>query len=94
MLALPAVLTQHEAGDVLRLFREAQLQNAGAAEMQVDASALERFDSCALAVLLACKREAQAAKKRFVLQGMPAKLLELATLYGVDALLEARPATA
>jgi phospholipid transport system transporter-binding protein len=54
--------------------------------IQVDASALNRFDSSALAVLLELKREAAAAARPFRVQGMPARLGELAALYGVGEL--------
>ena len=53
----------------------------------VDASALSRFDSSALAVLLACRREVLASGKQFAIQGLPSRLVDLAALYGIDALL-------
>jgi phospholipid transport system transporter-binding protein len=61
------------------------LQAAGTPE--IDASPLHALDTAALAVLLACKREAAA----LVITGAPAKLIELAQLYGVDGLLNLRP---
>jgi len=60
-----------------------------------DASALQQFDSSALAVLLACRRQALAAGKAFSVHGAPARLRQLASLYGVDGLIPATaPATA
>ena len=56
-----------------------------------DASALKDFDSAALAVLLDCRREALAAGKTFHIAHMPARLRDLATLYGVNELLPAAP---
>jgi phospholipid transport system transporter-binding protein len=56
-----------------------------------DASALRSFDSSALAVLLDCRREALALGKTFAVHGMPARLRDLATLYGVGELLPAAP---
>jgi phospholipid transport system transporter-binding protein len=53
----------------------------------IDASGLRQFDSAALAVLLECQRLAQAWGKGFAVRNAPAKLQELARLYGVDALL-------
>jgi len=41
----------------------------------------------ALAVLLALRREAQAAGRAFGVQGLPPRLRELASVYGVEALL-------
>jgi phospholipid transport system transporter-binding protein len=52
-----------------------------------DAAALSRFDSSALAVLLDCRREALALGKTFSVTRLPARLRELATLYGVAELL-------
>jgi len=49
----------------------------------LDASALQHFDSSALAVLLACRREALALGRSLQVQGMPERLSELARLYGV-----------
>ena len=85
MLALPPQLT-HElaAGFALDLKRQVQLQ-AGA--VVADASALQKFDSSALAVLLECRREALAAGKSFSVHGLPPRLLQLAALYGVAALI-------
>lgn len=54
-----------------------------------DAGALQAFDSSALAVLLACRREALAAGKTFAVRGLPRRLRQLAGLYGVEALLPA-----
>ena len=55
----------------------------------LDASGLERFDSSALAVLLACRREALALGRTLQVQGLSERLRELAKLYGVLDLLPA-----
>ena len=55
--------------------------------MVVDAGALGRFDSAALAVLLAFRREGLAAGKTLALRAMPARLRDLASLYGIAELL-------
>lgn len=83
-IALPAVLTIAEARATL-----AQLRQAMAAEAApvIDGSALKTLDSSAIAVLLDCQRQAVAAGKRLQLQALPTKLIELARLYGVDALI-------
>ncbi|MDR2128306.1 MAG: STAS domain-containing protein [Burkholderiaceae bacterium] len=57
------------------------------AQIVVDASALEKFDSSALAVLLECRRDGLAVGKTFAVQGMPPRLRDLAILYGVASLL-------
>lgn len=93
MLMLPAVLTHADVPTVLRLFREtlekaAAKGNVEAAMLTVDGSALQQFDSSALAVLLECQRMARARGRAFAVQSLPAKLTELARLYGVDGLLQ------
>jgi phospholipid transport system transporter-binding protein len=69
------------------LERLAAADSVSTSELQVDASALEHFDSSALAVLLELRRQAQARNQRFQVTGMSARLSELAGLYGVDELL-------
>jgi phospholipid transport system transporter-binding protein len=92
MLSLPATLTLQEASQTLRTV---DTDADGAPELSVDASALQEFDSSALAVLLECRRRAQAAGKPFRVLGAPPKLIELAQLYGVDSALPGlRPAQA
>lgn len=83
-IQLPAVLTIAEARGAL-----AQLRAALAAEASpvLDASPLKTLDSSAIAVLLDCQRCAAAAGQRLQIQGLPPKLVELARLYGVDALI-------
>ena len=60
-----------------------------AAEGVADAIALKEFDSSALAVLLACRRQVLAAGKGFSVRGLPDRLRQLAGLYGVQDLLPA-----
>ena len=55
--------------------------------MTVDASALEKFDSSALAVLLDCRRQALAVGQSFIVVGASQRLTQLATLYGVSQLI-------
>ena len=88
MLVLPAELTQTQATACLRLLVQEVASQSDTAVV-VDASALTQFDSAALAVLLACRREALARGKTFVARNLPAKLKDLAALYGIEALLPA-----
>ena len=88
-LALPAQLTLHQARAAL----EALLQTLrGQMQTQThcvcDASALQVFDSSALAVLLECRRAALAAGRRFAMQGLPPALTGMAGLYGVQDLIQ------
>jgi phospholipid transport system transporter-binding protein len=92
MLMLPAVLTHEQVRDTLRLFQKTLDQAAAATGgeamlLTVDGSALTEFDSSALAVLLECQRMAQAKGRAFSVQSLPAKLTDLARLYGIDSLL-------
>jgi phospholipid transport system transporter-binding protein len=53
----------------------------------VDCSPLAEFDSSALAVLLAWRRAAHARGTAFEIANLPAGLVSLAGVYGIDALL-------
>lgn len=86
MLVLPSELTHAQAPAALHLLLQG-LKADGAPQIVVDAGALVRFDSSALALLLECRRAALYAGKDFALQGAPAALLQLAQLYGVQELL-------
>lgn len=91
MLLLPPTLTLQEAPDTLRVLRETLAREFKEAAAQkrlvVDGSALQHFDSCALAVILECRREAQKRQWEFAVRGLPVKLNDLARLYGVEGLL-------
>jgi phospholipid transport system transporter-binding protein len=88
MLVLPAELTQHQANACLAMLRQG-LRDPAQAGVVVDAGALSHFDSAALAVLLACRRDSLAAGKTFSVRRLPPKLMQLAGLYGVAGLLTA-----
>ncbi len=85
-LVLPPSLTHADAAGCCRTLVQA-VRASGEAQVVADASALDRFDSSALAVLLECRREALAAGKRFSARGLPESLRSLASLYGVAELL-------
>lgn len=85
MLTLPDELTHVQATACL-----AGLIPNLAAEVtpvRVDASALQHFDSSALAVLLELRRACAGVDKSMVVQGLPGGLRDLAALYGVEGLL-------
>ena len=88
MLVLPAELTHSQANTCLGMLRA---RAARAEQVLVDASALTRFDSSALAVLLECRRDALHDGKPFAVRGLPARLQELAQVYGVRELLNELP---
>jgi len=84
-LALPATLTQSNATVCLRELSQALAGQSGA--VQVDGHALQLFDSAALAVLLAVRRQALGSGGTLQVTHLPQRLADLARLYGVHALL-------
>ncbi len=86
MLALPQTLTQRQAGACLTMLQEGLRAETGH-DVLLDATALDHFDSSALAVLLEFRRYGLAQGKSVLLRGLPARLRDLAKLYGVDPLL-------
>jgi phospholipid transport system transporter-binding protein len=88
VLVLPAELTHAQATACCRMLAQALRSDPGP-QAVADASALRRFDSSALAVLLECRREALAVGKTFAVSGLHPRLRALATLYGVGELLPA-----
>ena len=88
-LQLPATLMHAQANACRHQWVQAMRGAPADAAWVVDASALTEFDSSALAVLLACRRQARSIGQSFRVQHMPPKLQELASLYGVSALLGA-----
>jgi len=91
VLVLPAELTHAQASACVRMLVQA-LRSAPGTEVVADASALQRFDSSALAVLLECRREALVLGRQFAVSQLPARLRALAALYGVAGLLPDVPA--
>ena len=88
VLRLPAVLMHPQAAACRMQLVEAMAATQDRVVL-LDASALEEFDSSALAVLLACRRQAQVMGRSLQVQGLSDRLRELATLYGVLVLLQA-----
>jgi phospholipid transport system transporter-binding protein len=84
MISLPATLTISEARAALASLSQ---QLAASSEPVLDASALRTLDTSAVAVLLACQRQVQQRGQQLVVRGAPAKLSQLAQLYGVQGLL-------
>ena len=78
-MQLPATATLAEAASLL-----AKLD---AGTDVVDASALANFDTSVVALLLEAGRRAQSRGKTLVVRNAPAKLVDLAKLYGVGGLL-------
>ena len=89
MLVLPPELTHAQATPCLRMLVSGMRSVPATDGVVVDASALRRFDSSALAVLLEFRREALAAGRTFAIRGLPHRLESLAALYGIGGLLPA-----
>lgn len=85
-MKLPPTLTLDTAARAASALRHDAAAAAGGT-LVIDASALTRFDSSALALLLQARRQAQAAGRPFAVLDAPAPLTQLARLYGVHALL-------
>ena len=86
MLNLPARITHDDAAALARSL--ASQVSAQSGDVVIQAGQLVEFDSSAVAVLLACRRAALAAGKGVSVAGLPDKLAQLSTLYGVGQLLE------
>ena len=86
MLVLPQELMQSQAMACLAMLVQG-LRTQSAPDVVVDATALSRFDSAALAVLLEFRRECLATGKRLTVRNLPTRLRDVATLYGIDELL-------
>ena len=87
-MQLPPSATLADAPALLAHLDEAL---AGDGPMEVDAGALQSFDTSAIALLMQARRQAQSAGRVFSVVRAPAKLLELARLYGVEELLSLSP---
>ena len=88
MLVLPAEVTHAQATASLRMLLQGVRAQTGG--VVVDATALTRFDSSALAVLLECRRECFSLGRSFTVRGLPVRRAALAGLYGVAELLPAQ----
>lgn len=91
-LILPAAVTLEHAPALLAQLGAA-VEAAGLGPLVIDAAAVTEFDTSALALLLEARRQGAAHGFVCELRGPPPKLLELATLYGVESMLGA-PGTA
>lgn len=87
MLKLPAVLTHDAAASFARGIASSIVSEPPV--VVADLGSLTEFDSSALALLLECRRLALQAGKSFAVQGAPARIRQLATLYGVAELIPA-----
>jgi phospholipid transport system transporter-binding protein len=85
MHRLPATLTIAEANAAVQAF-EHDL-GPGEGPFEIDAGAVETFDTSAIAVLLEARRQALAVGRGLLVRAAPATMVDLAGLYGVRELL-------
>lgn len=85
---LPERVTLQEAVQVLDGLNRALASQAGSL-ITLDASGLQVFDSSAVAVLLALRRNVMAQGKKLSIDRWPQRLTDLVQLYGVGELLAA-----
>jgi len=90
-MQLPQSLTLESAAAALGVLGVQPSAASGDAFI-IDASALQVFDTAALAVLLHARRQAQSRGQAMRVQGASPKLTQLAQLYGVAELLGLTPA--
>ena len=86
MLVLPGDLTRAQASGCLQMLVQGLRAEPGSVVV-VDATALVRFDSAALAVLLELRRASLALGKGLLIRALPERLRDLAELYGIAELL-------
>jgi phospholipid transport system transporter-binding protein len=84
-MQLPATLTLQQAAATSRALDAAVAEGSG--PFTIDATPLATMDTATIAVLLQARRTAEAAGRPFAVAGAPAKLVQLASLYGVAELL-------
>lgn len=87
-LALPAVLTAPTVRAAQQQLRQGLQALPQAAHVVLDASGVQAFDSAGLALLLECRRTAQAQQQSLHVQGWTPSLQSLAQVYGVMPLLD------
>ena len=86
MTSLPASLTLKDAQAVLESLRQSFAADSSDV-WRIDAAPVTQLDTSALAVLLECSRIAAAGKRKLQIVNAPARMSDLAHLYGVDGLL-------
>jgi len=89
MAILPASLTLRDAAAAVDALRRDCEATAGEPVWRIDAAPLDQLDTSAIAVLLECQRIAAARKRTVELVGASRRLIDLARLYGVEALIGA-----
>ena len=88
VLALDGALSFETLPDVLRASAEYAARPDLPDGLTIDFAGIDAVDSSAVALLLEWRRQAQRLGKRIDFVNLPAPLLALATLYGVEDLIQ------
>ena len=84
-MSLPSTLTQAQAASVAGHLEKAIADSQGV--FVLDTSAIQSFDSSALAVLVGACRTAASHQVPLQITGLPARAAQLAALYGLTDIL-------
>ena len=87
-IALPAVMTADTVVQAQASLLHSMRLLPNGAQVVLDASGVQSFDSAGLALLLACRRAAHQHEQTLTVQGWTASLESLAQVYGVMPLLD------
>ena len=88
VLALDGALSFETLPDVLRASQEYAARPDLPDRLTIDFAGIDAIDSSAVALLLEWRRQAQRLGKRIEFVNLPANLVALATLYGVEELIQ------
>jgi phospholipid transport system transporter-binding protein len=93
-LALDGALSFETLPDVLKASEEYAARADLPDRLTIDFAGIDAVDSSAVALLLEWRRQAMRLGKTLEFVNLPANLVALATLYGVEDLIEAKPGAA
>lgn len=91
VLALDGALSFETLPDVLKASAEYTSRNDLPDRLTIDFQGIDAVDSSAVALLLEWRRQAMRLGKQLVFVNLPANLVALATLYGVEELIQPTP---
>jgi phospholipid transport system transporter-binding protein len=91
VLALDGALSFETLPDVLRASEEYAARADLPDRLTIDFAGIDAIDSSAVALLLEWRRQAVRHRKKLVFVNLPDNLVALATLYGVEDLIQPSP---
>ena len=92
VLALDGALSFETLPDVLRASEEYAARPDLPDRLTIDFAGVDAIDSSAVALLLEWRRQARRFGKKLEFVNLPGNLIALATLYGVEELIQPAPA--